>query len=80
MKWEKMTRRQRDAARDITEQLWKAGVTGCTVSQVAKYFDEAMSWDRGRMPLAELCEIAGWSCPAPEGSGDGIPEFCEATA
>lgn len=54
MKWEKMTRRQRDAARDITERLWKAGVSGCTVSQVAKYFDESMAWDKGRMPLAEL--------------------------
>lgn len=65
MQWTKMTRHQQGTARKLVEKLWAAGVTGPTTSQVARHFDEAVSWQDGTMTLEVLCAVTGWTAPAP---------------
>jgi hypothetical protein len=77
--WQKMTARQQEAARDIADRLYElgagsGGTPGVSVSQVAKYLDEAMAWDRGLMTLGALCEAAGWTYPpVPDRAAAGQP-------
>ncbi|MEW2498490.1 hypothetical protein AB0942_33905 [Streptomyces nodosus] len=72
MDWTKMSRRQQEAARGLLEKVRAQGVV-TSVSQVSKFFDETMSWDRGEMSLRALCEATGWDVPesaAPEPGED----------
>lgn len=70
--WTKMTARQRDAARAMLEKLRKEGVS-TSVSQVAKYFEEAMTWNRGEISLGTLCAQTGWDLPATAAPEPGEP-------
>ncbi|MEV8396743.1 hypothetical protein [Streptomyces niveus] len=73
MDWTKMTARQRDAARVMLERLRKEGVSDVSVSQVAKYFEEAMAWNRGEISLGSLCAQTGWDLPATAAPEPGEP-------
>lgn len=53
MSWTKMSKAQQDMARRVAKELATAG-HDTTVSQVAKYFEDAMSWRRGDITLAAL--------------------------
>lgn len=57
-KWEKLSKTQQNAARRIRDNLAREGV-GVTVSQVAKYFDEAMAFERGQYDRAEFIALVG---------------------
>lgn len=63
MSWTKLNRHQQNTARRLSERLYSEGVSGCTVSQVAKYLDDAQAWRDGSITLADLCERAGWDAP-----------------
>lgn len=77
MNWQKMTAQQQEAARDIADRLHELGAAsggspGVSVSQVARYFDEAMAWDRGQMTIRALCEATGWTySPVPDAAAGG---------
>lgn len=74
MQWSKMTRSQQASARKVTDQLWAAGITGATTSQVAKHFTEATDWANGTISLDALCGVAGWPIPATETTQADTPE------
>lgn len=54
MDWQKMSRRQQDAARQISTEY------NVSVSQAAKHFDTAMACRNGEITRARLAEITGW--------------------
>lgn len=58
-KWTQLTARQQQAARGIRDELAEQHGIGASVSQVAKYFDQAMAWKRGDLPLGDLTRIVG---------------------
>lgn len=70
MDWNRMSKRQQDAARNLARGPL-ADIPAASVSQVAKYFDEVMDYARrdGRhyliADLAGLCNEVGWAMPAP---------------
>lgn len=64
MSWEKLSTGQKSYARTIQGKLHKAGVE-TSISQVAKYLDDAGEWDREEINLATLCDRTGWSMPDP---------------
>jgi hypothetical protein len=74
MRYDKMTNRQKDAASGIRDELGKLGVQGASVSQVAKYFDEAMAWRIGDLTLEALCEQTGWVPPAQDAAEDSASD------
>jgi hypothetical protein len=63
MQWNKMTKRQQDAAREMRNKLGSEGVEA-TTSQIAKYFDEVMAYVRGDIDVQTLCTQTGWTAPA----------------
>lgn len=54
MDWNRMTRRQQDAARGLATEF------GVSVSQAAKHFEDAMACHKGEITRARLTEITGW--------------------
>lgn len=66
MTWNKLSKKQQDAARRFSAELTELGVTDATTSQCAKHLDLCFSWKSGALMLAELCEQAGWTPPAPK--------------
>lgn len=54
MDWSRMSKRQQDAARKLSTEF------DVSVSQAAKWFDEAMACHDGDITRARLGEITGW--------------------
>ena len=57
-KWTDLSKTQQNQARRISETLWDEGIKA-TVSQIAKYFDEAMEFTRGQYDRAEFIALVG---------------------
>lgn len=64
MSWEKLSSRQKSYAQKVKGKLFQAGVD-TSVSQVAKYYDDACEWDSNSITLATLCDRTGWTMPDP---------------
>lgn len=63
MQWNQMTRSQQNAARRMSEKLFAEGFKGCTVSQCAKYYDEAERYQDGGLSADQLAKATGWFAP-----------------
>jgi hypothetical protein len=67
MSWDKLSWHEKINARRIQDLLGDAGVTKgsgpVSVSQVGRYYADAVLWQDGEVPLATLCRKAGWSPP-----------------
>lgn len=59
-KWDQLTRRQQDAARRVASGALKE-VPAASVSQVAKYLDECLAFERGEVTLDELYATTEWA-------------------
>jgi hypothetical protein len=57
-RWEQLSKNQHDAARRIRDRLAHEGI-GVSVSQVAKYFDEAMEFTRGDYDRDAFIKLVG---------------------
>lgn len=66
MTWNKLTKSQQNAARSFAAGLYGLGVEEASVSQCARYLTECFAWKRGEITLAQLCERAVWTPPAPK--------------
>jgi hypothetical protein len=58
-KWDQLTASQRQTARRIRDELADQHHIGASVSQIAKYFDQAMEWKRGSLSIEELTRTVG---------------------
>jgi hypothetical protein len=67
MSWDQLSRYEKINARHIQEALGEAGVTKgdgpVSVSQVGRYYADAVRWQDGDVPLATLCRKTGWAPP-----------------
>jgi hypothetical protein len=59
MQWTDLTRREQNEARKLARGEL-ASIPDASVSQVAKYFDEATAYRDGQMTLADLLKVTGW--------------------
>lgn len=64
MRYDELTRSQKQEAQSILQRLQAEGVE-TSVSQVAKYFDDACEWDSKAITTATLLDRTGWTRSAP---------------
>lgn len=65
MTWNKLTNAQQNSSRSFASELFSLGVEQASTSQCARYLNDCFAWKRGQITLAELCERATWTPPAP---------------
>ena len=55
-KWQQLTRPQQEACRRVRQALWDLGLSA-TVSQIARFHDQAMDWEGGDLSLEDFARV-----------------------